>query len=541
MPHEGWPVRVLGTLLAFLGLCHAGAGAQTLTTLGSPGEDRIRYEALLGEGVSGAFLFRTPSTLSRWVDGETLLGNPFGLGGLRVALILPELRAIRNSDLPFSLNDGPLWAGRGMNLSVMAGTRLEWGPLSVILAPQFLANENRSYQVISSDREGFSPFSSPFHTGLRSLDLPSRFGNESFNRLDPGQSSVTLRLGKVELGGATENHWWGPGLRNALLLSSQAPGFPHLFVRSPEGLSTPLGTLRFSWILGTLTESIYFDRDPGNDQRALGALGVSFSPGPVPDLTVGLARTVVSPMEGGTDLFSHAADALIRWDRRMGWEGTPPGTDPLHSFFARWAFPESGLEFWVEWARMDPPGSLEDLLTTPNRTQGSILGLQWLRPLGDDDRFLRLQTELTTVEQTRATKADPLPMDFYSGQAAPQGHTQRGQMLGAGIGPGSSSQWFALDVMEERWNGGIFLERIRWQNDALYRQPYANQNRHDVSMRLGLRGGVRTPWGEVSMEAVGENRYNYLFQNGFANPGGFRTIDIRNYTLGLMVTPGRPR
>ena len=31
-------------------------------------------------------------------------------------------------------------------------------------------------------------------------------------------------------------------------------------------------------------------------------------------------------------------------------------------------------------------------------------------------------------------------------------------------------------------------------------------------------------------------RFNYLFQQGRANPGGFRTVDIWNNTLDLYVT-----
>ena len=509
--------------------------SQALTTLGSPGEDRIRLQALLGEGPSGEFLLRAPSTISRWEGGIERDSK------VRVGLILPELRAVWNSDLPFSLNDGPLWAGRGANLSVLAGGRLEYGPLSIILAPQFVLSQNLGYQVISSQAEGFSPFSSPFHSGKRSLDLPSRFGNESWNRWDPGQSSVTLRFRGIGMGAATENLWWGPGLRNSLILSSHASGFPHLFLRSGDGLPTPLGLIRFNWILGTLTESLYFDAKEENDLRALSALALTLSPGPVPGLTLGMARAVVAPVGSVGEVFPHAADALVRWERRIPAEDSTPESDPLLSFFARWVFPESGFELWAEWARMDPPASLEDLLTAPHRTQGSILGLQWVRPISETDRFLRLQTELTTVEQTRASKADPLPLDFYSGQAAPQGYTHRGQLLGAGIGPGSSSQWFALDLVDESWEGGLYLERIRWHNDALYRLPHANQNRHDVSMRVGLRGTVQTPWAEVSIDAGAENRYNYLFQNGAANPGGFRTIDIRNYTVSLMISPRVPR
>jgi hypothetical protein len=81
------------------------------------------------------------------------------------------------------------------------------------------------------------------------------------------------------------------------------------------------------------------------------------------------------------------------------------------------------------------------------------------------------------------------------------------------------------------------LGRVRWSNDDLYQQPNASFLRHDVSTLLGARAQARLRAYDLQGEATWARRYNYLFQNGFANPGGRRTVDVSNLTFVLAVTP----
>src|ERR1043166_2692851 len=48
-------------------------------------------------------------------------------GGLTIRLFEPDVRFIRNSDIPYSMNDGPLWAGRGVNVSATLGVAGGYG------------------------------------------------------------------------------------------------------------------------------------------------------------------------------------------------------------------------------------------------------------------------------------------------------------------------------------------------------------------------------------------------------------------------------
>src|SRR5690606_22874443 len=164
------------------------------------------------------------------------------------------------------------------------------------------------------------------------------------------------------------------------------------------------------------------------------------------------------------------------------------------------------------------------------------LGLQWARPFAEQ-RALRLQAELTYLEQTPAPDR-PLSPSYYVSGTVPQGYTHRGQVIGAAIGPGASSQWLAVDYLGTGWEVGLFGGRIRWENDAYYRQPTGvSYHAHDVSLYGGVRAGGEVLGMEVQGEAITGKRYNFLFQSlrGGFGPNSF--YDVRNLTLRLSLAP----
>ncbi len=259
----------------------AEGAAPEWVPIGSPAEDRLRTAQLLGEAPSQGHLIRSVSSYP---------APPLVEG--RLYPLRPHLRTVYNSYLPVSANQGMAWSGRGAGFHVMGGVRVRKGRLTLIAAPELAYTQNRDFQRIPSPAsEGRSSYANPFHGRASSLDAPLRFGDDPVTALAPGQSSVTADVGRFAAGVATESLWWGPGVRNALLMSNNAPGFPHLFVRtSPEGLRTRYGTLQGRWVAGALSQSSYFDsRDEG---RTIAALALAFTPRGEPGLTLGATRAV---------------------------------------------------------------------------------------------------------------------------------------------------------------------------------------------------------------------------------------------------------
>ncbi|MBI4500597.1 MAG: hypothetical protein HY700_05490, partial [Gemmatimonadetes bacterium] len=475
----------------------------------------------------------------------------------QIRLIAPEVRVVHNSAIPFSLNDGPLWAGAGNNTMVTAGIDARGSRVTLVVAPQFIWSANRPFEMPDPRffpiplPAGRDSLASPFHIRPNSIDLPVRFGRTAFSHVYPGQSTLAVRLGRFETGLSTENQWWGPGIRNAIVLSNNATGFPHFFVRTGGPWHTAVGSFEGRWLVGGLSESRYFDRDPANNLRSISALALTWQPRWVPDLTLGVTRSVYAPVRNWGHVPLDFFDALVSLpgrpnDRPLGDSTQTPGPDQIYSWFGRWVFPAAGLEVYGEFAKTELPSSVRDFLITPGHTLGYTLGLQWAKPLGAAAALpaVRLQAEHTWLERSATFRQKPVE-SYYTSRAVVQGYTNEGQALGAATGPGSSSHWIALDFVNRRWEAGVFAGRIRWDNDALYTvaltiAPYLSYwCMHDVSLFGGVRGSYRGSWGTLSAWVSAGTRYDIFFRNTVICGRDFRpsqATDVKNSTLELRYS-----
>jgi len=523
------------------------AARSTLVTPGSFADDSVRLASITSPAPPTYSLLRSASTLA-----PRLAGGP---GGVRMALIRPDLYSISNSTLPYSLNDGWLWAGRGWSSRLRAGLRVQADRVRLVLAPELLRTDNLGFRmppewVVLPRPPGRSPLASPWHTAPESIDLPVRFGGSAFSEWDWAQSTLDVDFGRITAGFSTENEWWGPGIRNAIVLSTNAAGIPRLFIRSTRPLATRAGTFDFRLFAGALRESHYFDTTLANNWRSISAFAMAWTPRTAPTVTLGFTRAVYAPVSSWTRAPTRVLDALIRNPGRPnnhlpGDTTSVPGPDQVFSLFGRWAFPGAGFEVYAEWARTELPTSLRDLLTAPNHTQGYTLGLQWAEPVGSLGTA-RVQLETTYLEKSATLRDRPVGT-WYTSRAVPQGYTNRGEVIGAAIGPGASSQWLAVDYFASRWQAGIFASRIRWDGDALYTFPSTNvagnPNKwcsHDTSVMVGVRGALRAAFGLLELSYGVDGRRNVFFEQRSVCGRDMDMRDVHdatNRTLEIRLTP----
>lgn len=519
-------------------------------SIGSVADERLRVRQLTGDTALDGSLFRSVATLSPRLRPDT------GSSRFAWSLVLPELRYIYNSDLPYSLNDGALWAGRGSSYSLLGGIRAEWGPVRIFLLPEFTASENQPYDppdtllfpLIGGNR---SPWGSPWHYFPQSIDLPWRFGDRALEDITWGQSSIVADLGPVTLGASTENEWWGPGLRNALILSNNAPGFPRIFLRTARPVRTGIGDFEGRWLSGWTEESDFFRTARTGNVNNISMLAATWQPRWTRELVVGAARAVWH-RKRNPNPFGLAFMVFNDVGQPNAWpfdDATPRyGPDQLLSLFWRWVLPNDRFEFWGEWGRAEFPVSLRDFLVHPNHTQGYTLGLQWLGEPRWRDVRLRVQGETTFLEQS-TTFRQRLIGSWYTSRAVDEGYTHRGQVLGAAIGPGSSSQFLALGAFATQWNADLYLTRVRWLEDARsQRKPYPGYIgvgergacEHDVSFLPGIRAAAVTPLGDVGVDYSSGWRLNVFFTHPspcWQPLEGNR--DVRNNSLSITFSPIR--
>lgn len=436
-------------------------------------------------------------------------GAPVGAGtrGPALRALTLTLRAELNSGYPVDRNNGVLWSGRGISSAVTGGIEIEWGPLSAAIAPALVYQQNRAFAIVDSVFPGFSRYAYPWHGP--EIDWPQRFGGEPFWTADPGQSYLRLDGLGLKAGISTENLRWGPAQRYPIVLSSTAPGFVHGFTGTSRPLDLGIGKLEAEILWGELRESRYFDEDAGNDRRLIGGMILDFEPRWMPGLFLGGTRvylTTIPPQGLPASEYLAFFDLPITPTVRENRPGNGIG-----SLFARWVFPESEVEVYAEWAREDYSLNLTDFIKEPDHSQAYTLGLQkvWVR----QDRWIRFTWELTHLQQSITFRSGRPAVTYYVHGGVSQGYTHRGQLLGSFIGPGSDAQYLAVDVLRPERSLGVYLERVRRDDDAYYRlkaRDYAFHG-HDVEITAGLRGALHLRALSLSWRAAYSHRENRNF------------------------------
>lgn len=426
------------------------------------------------------------------------------------------------SNYPDDRNNGALWAGRGVSTLLEAGVEAELSgfgaTVSAALVPQLVHQQNLAFDFPRRNHAGFSQYIYPHYT--THIDLPHRHGPDPFSSVEWGQSYVRADGYGLAAGFSTENLWWGPAARYPIIMSNTAPGLPHLFIGTSGPTDVWIGWLDAELILARTTESDYFDQIPENDRHMLGGLSVAFSPRPLPGFWLGLSRVQHHMEDGWNDLGLLLATTGLTEASRAPNE--------IISFFGRWVFPEAGAEVYGEWAREDRSWDFPELLQEPDHSQAYTLGFQKLTQV--HDRFgVRVQGELVALQELPElrTGSRPLPV-FYAHDEITQGHTQRGQLLGAGVGLGADAQFIGVDVIADRGLAGLYVERVRRGTfsaralDLRSRAPYE----HDTEITGGARSTFLhgTPYGFLSFS--GSLAYTFRYNRDFGE-------DDTNWSFGL--------
>ncbi|HET9983741.1 MAG TPA: capsule assembly Wzi family protein, partial [Longimicrobiales bacterium] len=428
--------------------------------------------------------------------------------GATLIRVLPAVSSTElNSAYPLDRDNGVLWAGRGVSSAISAGVGLHWGVLSAALAPALVYQQNLDFETVPVGVPGYSRYANPWHT--ESIDWPQRFGADPYWTIDPGQSFVRIDYRGAELGVSNENLWWGPGRLNSIVLGASAPGFPHVFLGTSRPLNVGIGRVDGELIWGHLAESDSWDADPTNDRRLFAGVVLGLEPRGLPGLTLGFTRAYLETIPpGGLSLLDYLRRPYAH--PRANPTG-PIGGNQLVSLFGRWALPASGFEAYAEWARDDNWDTFHDLLLEPEHSQGYTLGFQKVVPAGP--RSLRLFGELTHLETSTSLRSGRGAVTFYLHSQVRQGYTQRGQLLGASIGPGSNAAAIGADLFAGRSVTGLALARIAHDNDAYYgvwARTYGFRG-HDVELAASVRHqrllGPLTLDGELGLST----RYNRDF------------------------------
>lgn len=414
-------------------------------------------------------------------------------------LLPANVSARYNSAYPFGGNDGPIWAGRGVTVATQLGVAGRWGPLTVVLDPIAFVAQNQPFAMVPTGEPGNGRFANPdFPTAI---DLPQRFGDRSYGRLDPGNSVVRLDLGSFGIGATTANQWWGPATTYPVILGNNAPGVPHVFLGTNRPVNVLVGRAQVRVLYGIEQQSAFSPvqgskrfTDPAHPgtTRFMSGLVVTFSPGAVPGLELGGARYFHQAWFGrvGSAELRTPFEGLLKASLKPGMG--IPGVDnrdvlknQLASVFARWVLPRSGFEVYTEYGREDHNWNARDLAGEPDHSRIAMLGFRKvLRHTGHHFAAMRAEVFDGTASPLSRHRGEG---GAYIHSVLAQGHTVEGQLIGADVGPGSpAGASLALDLYSPRGRSSWIIAKASQGNGQSY--PTTGRPSSFTSLVLGTIG-----------------------------------------------------
>ena len=389
-------------------------------------------------------------------------------GDVRADVVRPSIAVRFNSAFPFGSNDGPIWAGRGLTTSLQLGAMSRWRWLSIKVAPLLFRAENRPFALMPNGQAGTRVFADGLHP--RQVDRPQRFGSAPYSMLDPGESAVRFDTKLLTVGLSTADQAWGPADVFPYILGNNAAGYPHAFLGTGMPVNLWLLKVHARLEYGQLAQSSYsaMRPDSAGARRLMSGLIAVVTPRGVPGLELGAAR------------FFHSAwpEAGFRWsDFRIPIEpiskksfvlatgDTNDVANQLASVFFRWVLPHSGFEVYGELGKEDHNWDVRDLILDPDHAATHMLGFRkaWR---SDGDNMIALRGEYIDLRFNASTRRRPLGSGYYDHSQFRQGHTERGQFLGADI-PGGSGSGATLAIERYTRRGRWTLEWKRTATDTL--------------------------------------------------------------------------
>ncbi len=418
---------------------------------------------------------------------------------------------ISNDNFPVGYNNESLIPSTGVQSRYSFGIKAKIGRLAINFQPEFINAENKIQAEIHPSFTEGNFFSRFYYMNINVIDYTTRFGSERFQKAYLGQSSIKYHFNQFTAGISSENLWWGPGLNNSLVLTNNAPGFLHLTMNTRKPIISKIGTFEGQVIYGILDSS---GIDPIENIRQQ-----NFWPGAY----VPKATTIKRNLAGFIFTWQPkwVNNLYIGFANMNYFYGKPAKDDPnlfypysstpqkkklaaLGSIFARYAMPAERAEVYLEIGRADKIATVFNLMgdTIP---LGYTAGFRKLFTLKNKASFIELAAEVTHLQlpdpRLIFTPENPFSIpktrSWYTNSRIRQGYTNNGQLLGAGIGPGSNSQRLNISWLKGFNKFGIHGERVIHNNDFYYYQylsgnlGYSVGNKYWVDLTYGFHAQAK--------------------------------------------------
>ena len=461
-----------------------------------------------------------------------------------------------NSKLPFGWNDGPMIPAKGYQLLLSGGYYFSYGFIEAQLKPELVLASNPNFPVFTSYTRTAAELQS-FYAFQNSIDLPSKFGPGHYSKLLAGQSYIRLHFNKLAFGISKENLWWGPGIRNSLIMSNNTAGIPHIFIQTNSPVKTAIGSFESILISGWLKSSGFYGFDTSfeinnqklfktkeKDTRYINGYAFCYQPKWLSGLFLGTNRMFYNNhLTNNYSFFENYLPVLSPfYAKNSNIAKDSLNIGQMSSIYFRLVAPKGKVEVYAEFGRNSYAYNTRDLLLQPDHSGAYLFGIKKIFETSKRKSQIELLLEITRMEKSKSSFIRTTPSWYTSLISADQfGYTQMGKVIGAGIGPGGDAQTFRFTVLRKNRNYGYMIERIVNNNDYYY-ATYIDDPRK-VSADLSATIFYNQQWKQYLFSAKLNctRYYNYQWYFLYDNPNSsaywnYTGNNINNIQVQLGIT-----
>ncbi len=400
--------------------------------------------------------------------------KPFAKTGIAFKL-LPIVNKLQYvGDHPYEWNDGVMIPAKGWQQYLNAGINFKWKQFELQMAPEMVAAQNLNFEGFGEEMD--ETHWRDYYRFNNFIEQPEQFGKGQYNQFFFGQSFLKYNFKNTTISISTANKWWGPSKRNTLILSNNAGGFPHLSIANKKPIQTIVGSFNYELIWGLLKNGNWQPAQPsktfrGNKlyvpkpdtSRMFQGFNINYTPKWFKNLTLGVAQSFVQYTNQVADIMQFIPIKNIVHPFPNDLPNKPI---ILTAFNFNYQLPAANARFYGEFGWNLTHTSFRNWVLQPDKGIGSVLGFSKIFPT-TKQHYWEFLAEMTNLQlQTRAEQfSSGAPPSWYLGADVVQGYTHNGQLLGAGIGPGATSQTIELNWRSAKNRIGISAERRLHNND----------------------------------------------------------------------------
>jgi hypothetical protein len=396
---------------------------------------------------------------------------------MRVELLPMYLHTRYNGHHPYGWADGSMVPSKGFQRFFSGGVYARAGIVELQFRPEWVFAQNKPFQ------------NPPFRASA--IDNPERMGQGTYKARFMGQSYVKVKLWKFAVGYSSENIWWGAGQKNAIVMSNNAPGMGHFTINTNQPIKTKWGTIEGQMVGGRLKPSgfkypvryvggtwppiagdVTIDSAAPQFYGYFNGMTGTFQPKWFPGMFLGVSRIVQS--SGNPESFKSYFTLLgLKANGENTGSGSATGVNrnQIVSMNFRYLFVKSHAEIYGEIGREDWAWDMEDFLTRPAATTAWMVGLRKLQEASKKGALFQFMAELTKIQAPLDNYSQPSSTkgySFYTNSGVGNGWTNCGQVLGAGIGPGSNMFTTGVTYIDGFKSTGVHFERVAYNEDLYW-------------------------------------------------------------------------